>query len=35
MSFPEALHPVEHLVRRRFGHLVDDLAVGQEDDASA
>src|SRR3954452_18986860 len=32
-SFPEALHAVEHLLRCRLGHLVDDLAVGEEDDA--
>ena len=30
---PKLLHAVEHPVGRRCGHLVDDAAVGEEDDA--
>ena len=30
-SVPEALHAVEHAVGRRREHLVDDLAIGEED----
>src|ERR1051325_5289100 len=30
--FPQALHPVQHAVRGRLVHLVDDLAVGEEHD---
>src|SRR3954447_612442 len=32
-SLPEALQPVEHPLGGGFGHLVDDLPVGEEDDA--
>src|SRR4029077_6564731 len=31
-SLPEALHPVEHPLGGGFGHLVDDLPVGEEYD---
>src|SRR4051812_3503132 len=33
VSRSELLHPLEHSLRRRFQHLVDNPAVGQEDDA--
>src|SRR5688572_33269497 len=32
-SVAESLEPVEHAIGRRLHHLVDDLAVRQEDDA--
>ena len=31
-SVTEPLHAIEHEIGRRLGHLVDDLAVGEEDD---
>src|SRR3954464_13791147 len=33
ISLTEPLHAVEHALGRGVGHLVDDLAVGEEDDA--